>query len=166
MDTLLLVRDILVQEADACCELLTLSEQEKVSIIQNDVQALASIVDKKQSALTTIQKLKAKRDSLMDGGQGDAELSGGRKRLDDFIGTAQGDLRDELSGLVAKLEAVIIKIKSINALNRMLIETQQKYTSFCINLLTGRDGTPGTYSGSGRMDEAREANQCLVDQAI
>lgn len=149
------------QEVDVCCDLVTLSEQEKVAIIENDVQALASIVEKKQTDLNLMQKLKGKRDGLTDGIQvaGEHKLS-----LHDIIRTVPGGR--ELTGLVDKLEGMIVKLKSINALNKMLIDTQQKYTSFCINLLTGRDSTPGTYSVSGRMDDTREANQSLVDQAI
>ena len=163
---MLLLRNILAQEVETCCDLVTLSEQEKVSIIQNDVQALASIVEKKQTALNVMQDLKGKRDNLTDEMQAEGDMKEGRQRLDAIIRTAQGGLRSELKSLVDKLEGMIVKLKSLNALNRMLIDTQQKYTSFCINLLTGRDSVPGTYSGSGRMDEARETNQCLVDQAI
>ncbi len=163
---MLLLRDILAQEVETCCDLVTLSEQEKVSIIQNDVQALASIVEKKQTALNVMQDLKAKRDGLVDEMQAQDNAGKDRQRLDAIIRTAQGGLQGELKSLVNKLEGMIIKLKSINALNRMLIDTQQKYTSFCINLLTGQDSVPGTYSGSGRMDEARKSNQCLVDQAI
>lgn len=166
MNTLLSLRDILTQEIDTCCNLVALSEQEKAAIIQNEVQALASIVEKKQTALNMMHNLKAKRDDLVDGIQAEEDRGAGRQRLDAVIGTAQGELRNELTNLVDKLEGVIIKLKSINALNRMLIDTQQKYTSFCLNLLTGQDSVPGTYSGSGRMDESREANRSLVDQAI
>ena len=166
MDTLLSLRDILTQEVDTCCNLVALSEQEKAAIMQNDVQALASIVEKKQSALTMMQTLKGKRNDLTDEMRAQGDTETGRQHLDGIICTAQGALKDELKNLVERLEGQIIKLKSINALNRMLIDTQQKYTSFCINLLTGRDSTPGTYSGSGRMDEVQETNQCLVDQAI
>lgn len=164
---MLSLRDILAQEVDTCCDLVALSEQEKAAIMENDVQALSSIVEKKQTALNTMHKLKVKRDDLVDGIQiEDEDTDAARQRLDAVIGTAQGEIKNELTYLVDKLEGVIIKLKSINALNRMLIDTQQKYTSFCINLLTGRDSVPGTYSGSGRMDETHESNRCLVDQAI
>jgi len=163
---LLSLRDILAQEVDICCDLVALSEQEKVAIIQNDVQALSSIVEKKQTALNTMHKLKVKRDDLTDGIQAEEYTDAARQRLDAVIAAAQGEIHNELTYLVEKLESVIIKLKNINALNRMLIDTQQKYTSFCINLLTGRDSVPGTYSGSGHMDETHEINRCLVDQAI
>ena len=163
---MLSLRDILEQEIDTCCDLVALSEQEKAAVTQNDVQALASIVEKKQTALNRMHTLKTKRDGIVDGIQAADAMIAGRQRLDAVIGTARGEIRGELTNLVDKLEGVIVKLKSINALNRTLIDTQQKYTSFCINLLTGQDGVPGTYSGSGRMDEAREANRSLVDQAI
>ena len=166
MDTMLLLRDILAQEVDACCELVTLSEQEKTAIVQNDLPALSSIIEKKQSALNLMQNLKRQRDGMTDGMQGEADQGTGRQRLDAVIRTVQGELQNELISLVDSLEGTIAKLKSINALNKMLINTQQKYTSFCINLLTGQDSTPGTYSGSGRKDEVRETNPCLVDQAI
>ena len=166
MDTMLLLRDILAQEADVCSDLVALSEQEKISIIQNDIQALASIVEKKQTALNVMQSLKAKRDGLAEGMHTGEDTDTGRQRLDTIIRTAQGELKNELTSLVEKLEGMIIRLKSINALNKMLIDTQQKYTSFCINLLTGRDSTPGTYSVSGRMDDPHETNRCLVDQVI
>ena len=165
MDTSLTLRDILAREVETCCDLVALSEQEKVAIIQNDVQALSSIVEKKQKALNTMHTLKVNRDDLVDRVQVE-NTDAARQRLDAVIATAQGEIRNELTNLVDKLEGVIMKLKSINALNRMLIDTQQKYTAFCINLLTGRDSVPGTYSGSGRMDEAHEMNRCLVDQAI
>lgn len=166
MDRWLALQDILEQEADACSELLSLTEQERVALTQNDVQALSSIVEKKQSALNGMQALGDKRNACIADLLGSAESPQGGLGVEEIIQTAEGEIGQELKHQFAKIQDLAIQLKKATALNQTLIDTHQQYTSFCINLLTGRDEAPGTYSESGRLQEKREADPRLVDQAI
>ena len=155
----------LENEIGAYKELLSLTEQEKNALIKNDVQSVSALVERQESALASIKKLGAERAdalSLFCAEAGMPEDS----RLPDVIETAGGALCEKLRNLAKELERTAAKLRRAGALNRMLIDTQLQYTSFCINLLTDGGNPMNTYSGSGRMSEGCTANHRLVDQEI
>lgn len=164
MERLSLLRDLMEHETEAYAALLALSEQEKDAVVKNDVKTLSCIVEKQQSALTSIRKMEKDKTGLLAGFR--AELPDKDVSLADIIQGAEGLLGAELRRLSDQLNAAGVQLRQLNTLNQTLINTQITYTTLCMNLLTGRDGAPGTYSGSGRVNEARGGNHSLVDQAI
>ena len=166
MDRLHLLRGIMEGETDACNKLLALSEQEKDAVVKNDVKSLSSIIEQQQTVLDTIKKLERDKGNILSEIRHEDGLPEGRLSVQDVIHSAQEPLRGKLQSLVKGLNDLNNKLQRMSALNKTLIETQLQYTSFSINTMTGRDGTPGTYSGSGRVNEASAAHHCLVDQAI
>lgn len=165
MNRLLLLRDVMEGEEGVYRELLTLSEQEKDAVIQNDVKSLSSITEQQQTVLDAIKKLEADKGNLLSEIQNEGGWPEGRLRVQDVILRAKGPLYDKLQSLVKELEDLNKKIRRISALNKTLIETQLQYTMFSINTMAGQDSSPGMYSGSGRVQEST-AQHCLVDQAI
>ncbi len=165
MEHLLLLRNIMEKEEADYCRLLTLSEQEKDAVIQNDIPTLSSILEKQQEVLTDINGLEAEKQRIVSVIRREANLPEGGLGVQDVIKTAPEPLHRELRGLLTEIEDISKRIHRINSLNRTLIETQLQYTQFCMNTLTGRDAAPATYSGSGRVQES-SAQRCLVDQAI
>ena len=75
-------------------------------------------------------------------------------------------LHEELKNLAAELENTVSKLRRIGMANKMLIDAQLQYASFCINLMTGSQDTLNTYSGSGRMETGSGMHRSLVDQTI
>lgn len=155
----------MVKEEGDCCELLALSEQEKNAIVENDVPTVSSIIEKQQAILADLKKLGAEKQNILSALRGEMSLPEGRLRVQDVVEGAPLPLRAELEALLGGIEELGQKLHRISALNRTLIETQLQYTMFCMNTLTGQDGMPSTYSGSGRVQEGT-AQRCLVDQAI
>ena len=155
----------MAKEEGDCCELLALSEQEKNAIVENDVPVLSSILEKQQAILADLKKLTVEKQSILSALGGEAGLPEGRLQVQDVNQSAPLPLRGEMQALAGEIEELGQKLHRISALNQTLIETQLQYTMFCMNTLTGRDGMPSTYSGSGRVQEGT-AQRCLVDQAI
>jgi flagellar biosynthesis/type III secretory pathway chaperone len=166
LEHLFYLSELMESEVSAYKELLALTQQEKDAVTKNDVQALSSIVEQQQSALAVIKKLEAEKQNLLAGIRADAGMPGDKLRLKDAIMTARGELREKLQGLARELESTAARLRRAGTVNRMLINAQLQYTSICLNLMTGRGSTPGTYSGSGRMDEGCAANPSLMDQTV
>lgn len=157
---LLFLEDSLRFETDAYRELLMLSRQEKDAIIKNDVRTLSSIVERQQKLLGSIKKTESERNGRFSGSQNEKPL------IKDLIDGAPPERREALLTLAGELEGTAAELQRAGALNKMLIDTQMQYASFCLNLLTGKSGAPGTYSESGRVNEESEAHRRLVDRTV
>jgi len=143
-----------------------LSQQEKAAVMGNDVDALSAIVEKQQALLADIRGMEAEGERTLSDICSDMEISKEKGRLKAVIGIAPGGLREKLQSRSAELEKAAAKLRRAGIVNKMLIDAQLQYTSFCINLLTGSQSTLNTYSGSGRREEGYPASRSLVDQTI
>lgn len=153
MEDCLFLKDSLNGEIAAYKELLLLSEQEKEAVIINDVKTVSSIVEKQQSLLNALKKIKSERDGRLCALWQEDE--GGR-----------GELGEELKHLFAQRESEANRLRAASALNKTLIDTQLQYTSFCVNLITGQGSVPGTYSGSGTIKDEGVPRSRMIDQTI
>lgn len=165
MNHLQYLAELLENEINAYNELLALAMQEKDAVIKNDVQFVSVIVEKQQCTLAIVKKLEAERENALCAFRKKAGLSDGG-RLCDVIKTDQGAMGEKLKRLVKELESTAAKLRRAGALNKMLIDTQLQYTSFCINLLAGGEHSLNTYSGSGMINEGCTNHHRLVDQTV
>lgn len=165
MERLFLIEKNLDNEINIYKELLLLAQQQKDALINNDIRLISALTEKQQSALVSVKRLEAEREEALSGIYAEEGLPE-ESRLRDVIKTAGKPMRGRLETLTGELESMAAKLRRAGELNSMLIDTQLSYTSFCINLITGGDSSPGTYSGSGRMNEGSAAHCRLVDQAI
>jgi flagellar biosynthesis/type III secretory pathway chaperone len=143
-----------------------LSQQEKTAVIGNDVDALSTIIEKQQALLDDIKKIEDERVCTLSGICSDIGLPKSKSRLRDIIAAAPSELREKLQNLAAELEKTAAKLRRAGIVNKMLIDAQLQYTSFCINLLTGSQSTLNTYSGFGRREEGCQSGRGLVDQTV
>jgi len=162
----LCLKEIIKNEIDIFKELLFLADQEKDAVVGNHVDALSAIVEKQQAALSNVKKAENERTRTLANIHAGSGLPEGKSRLSDIIGTAQGELHEDLKNLAAELENTAAKLRRVGMVNKMLIDTQLEYASFCINLMTGSQDTLNTYSGSGRMEKGCVMHRRLVDQTI
>jgi flagellar biosynthesis/type III secretory pathway chaperone len=165
LERLFFLVEFLENEINATNSLLSLAHEEKDAVIKNDVKRLSALVEKQQAALAALNKLEAERVDRLSRFYAEAGMPAG-SRLRDAVETAGGALRERLKGLVKELESAAAKLRRAGTLNRMLIDTQLQYTSFCMNLLMGGGDSLNTYSGSGRLNERITASPRLVDQGI
>lgn len=157
------LKDSLTGESTAFQDLLLLSEQEKEAVIHNDVQSISTIVEKQQSILNTLKKIRSEREERIA-----SLIRDDRQKphsLKELVNSVPGTPGDELRHLFAQRENAAEKLRATTALNRKLIDTQLQYTSYCMNLITGQGSVPGTYSGSGTIKD-ESVQPSLFDQSI
>lgn len=164
MEHWLFLKDSLSREIQALQDLLLLSEQEKEAVIQNDVQSISSIVDQQQSILNALNSIRSERERRMETLFADLFAPDKPLQWNTILNAAPDAIRDELKQLLTQLESAADKLRTITDLNKKLIDTQLQYTNYCINLITGQGGMPGTYSGSGTLKE--EAAHSIFDQSV
>ena len=162
----LLLKEIMEGELNEVSTLAELSRQEKEAVIENDVPLLSAIVERQQLTLSAIKKLETKKDNLLAGIREASSLPDGKLCVMDVIQNVQGEMRGELESLAKDIENTSKELRRISKVNKMLINTQLNYTSFCINTLTGQENTSGIYSDSGHVSEEPAMKHCIVDQAI
>jgi flagellar biosynthesis/type III secretory pathway chaperone len=154
---------LITREISVYSGLLDLSSTEKEAIIKNGVPEINAIVADKQSLLQKLKQLESARKELFCSF---SEKSGVQNpNYQRIIDTAKGAAREKLLGLATELEDKAAELRRINALNKALIDTQMKYTSFFLNLITGASESASTYSNSGRLTEKNESYS-LLDQTI
>jgi flagellar biosynthesis/type III secretory pathway chaperone len=146
--------------------LLTLTQQEKAAVMKNDVETLSAIIERQQSVLAVIKKLEAEKDSLFCRMHAFYNMPEGEPSFRELIQHVPEDVRKRLRCLADDLAETGRELHAVSMLNKTLIDTQLKYTSFWINTLTGQGGAPGTYSDAGRVNDGPAGKHCLVDQAI
>lgn len=154
---------LMTREISVHSDLVGLSGREKDAIIKNAVQEIDSIVSDKQTLVKKLKQLESERKELFCSF---SEKTGADKpNYRAIIDTAKGALRVRLAALAQQLEETADELKRINWLNRTLIDTQMRYTTFFMNLVTGSSDSTGTYSNSGRVAE-KNAQYSLLDQTI
>ncbi len=154
---------LITREIKVYSELLDLSQKEKEEIIKNEVAQINAIVAKKQSLLQKIKQLDSERKELFCGFSEEGGIQ--NPSYQEIIATAKGAIREKLAESASQLDNTAAELRRVSALNRELIDTQMKYTSFFLNLITGGLDTTSTYSNSGRLSE-KNKNYSLLDQTI
>ncbi len=144
-------------------DLLAVCERQKEAVIGNDVKAVAAIVEEQQSGLNALKKLKLEQDKLLSALACEDQRI---PKLEEILELAPIGLKDELKRLLESRQAQATKLRTEGSLNRTLIDTQLQYTSFCLDLMTGRDSIPGTYSGSGALKDDGVPRRKIIDQSI
>ncbi len=165
MEHLLILKKVMEKEADIYNELLSLSQQQKKAVIKNNIPSVSAVAETQRQLLASLEGLEKERASALRGYCAEQGLPEG-SRLWEVIGGIRGTQREALQHLAEELRQTAAKLRQADALNRMLIETQLQYTSFCTNLLAGGENSLNTYSGSGHKNETNTVHPCLVDQVI
>ncbi len=166
MEHFFYLKDIFKKEIELYDGLLVLSQEEKEAVMKNEVNSLSEIVEKQKAALAEIKKLETEKEKSFTDIREILGLPAAKKRVKDIIEAAPVGLREELKDLAQELEHTAMKLRRAGTINKMLIDAQLQYASYCINLMTGTQDTLNIYSGSGRMEEGCAVRPSLVDQTV
>ncbi len=157
--------EVMIQEKDIYRNLLELSVQKRVVLIQNDVPALEGIVQREKGLVQTTRELETQRQKLMDGIAADLDIGSEDTTLTRVVEVCEEPLKGEFISLKEELRGVVAELSQSNDTNKKLIQTHLDYTSFCIRLLTDA-GEGQTYNNKGATNEEGSNKYRVFDARI
>lgn len=159
------LKSVLELETVEYRQMLALAAEKRDVLLKNDVAGLEFIVARETVVLKRIKQLETEREALIARTAALSHRPKDALRLTDIIAMAGGELRGELVRLRGELGELTERMKNSNTMNRGLIETQLQYANFCVNLLSGQEGTLSVYSNAGEMNDKEDLTY-LIDQSI
>ena len=160
------LEEVLKTEISVYKEMLALSKDKKDALIKNSIKDLDVIIAKEQAVLKRIEPIESKRQDITDKIAVEFNIPQEELCFSDIIDISKGEQHEGLVCLKAEMEEVISKLSGLNMLNKVLIDTHLKYSSFCMNVLTGYLNMLNTYSHSGQVDGKRSGGYSLLDQSV
>lgn len=137
--------DTLEEQANIYQSLLEIASKKKVSIIENNIDALQAFVKDENVLVGRNQRLEKKRIEFFK----DISMVLGKNEdisLKEIIDNIKGqDGEKELILLREKMLGVLPKLKSINDQNQELLKMSIDYVDFSMNLIRGAGAESPTY---------------------
>ncbi len=160
------LKELIMREISAYEKLILLSKQKKEAVIKNNFSDVDDIITKEQAVITKIKSLERQRDDVTNKIAYELKAEKGSVRLGEIIDIAQGETKQEFISLREKLEKIIFELSRLNALNKALINTHLKYSSFCIEVVSGYLNALTTYTNSGKANDNEKSNYSLLDRTV
>lgn len=153
-------------EKAAYKELLILAEEKKDIVIKNDIDSLNTIVLRETNVIKKIKALEIKRANAVENIINDKGLDKKYIELDEIIDYAIDIQKAQLIKLKNEFADVVNKLKDINSINKNLMETQLRYTSFCLDVILQNGNTAVNYDNSGSVKQINEEKSSIVDRQV
>lgn len=142
-----LIRDlitVLKEEEEIYEYLLPITRDKKQVIIKNDLQSLQSITVEEQKAVEILNVLERRREEVIVNIATVLSMDSDTMKVSDVIAVLdkQPDEQSELREIHRKLKNTVEELKTINDLNRMLMEQSLEMIAFDLNVLQSMKGVP------------------------
>lgn len=135
---------VLTQENSLLEQLITLGEQKKAHI--KDVSMVANIASQEQKLLAALEQVESDRAELFD-------VVGQGQSLREWLAQDRIEGNEELVEEIAALGDNLSQLRSLNEINKQLMEESLTLVQFSLSLLV--DQTPKTYARDGRKAETK-----------
>ncbi len=162
--TILEIINILEEETGVYLEFLSLSKDKKQFLIDGNTKELDRIIASERSLIASIVKFEKSREEIvieiakeMNLSADDINISGISKKIGKEFG-------DKLNEKAIKLNRILAEIKSINNINKELINQSIDYIDFSLNMLTSIGEVDNSYGNSGAAKAAK--NNRLFNKKI
>lgn len=159
--------DLLKIEAETYRNLLSLSKSKTDVIIMGKVQELEAIVKAEQTIVSSIGKLEAERDKIVDKMVKTKKLEmemfeeNGKISLSTIINQMDPKQAENFKLIRKQLEKLINELRCVNDKNSCLINNSLEYIEFSINLFTGAGMAGQRYGSDGILNDEGKRN--LID---
>jgi flagellar biosynthesis/type III secretory pathway chaperone len=143
--------DLLTRQAEIYEELLSLADEKKSMILQNDLEALRQATSRENELIGGFLKTETNRMALIEKITGEKEIS-----LSDFIERYTPSEKNSLQRLKQRIHATIDALRPVNARNKVMLDHSLEYIAFTMNIL--RDAYHGSayYTALGERISAGE----------
>lgn len=143
-------------------EILKIAEGKTDSLINNDAQAIASIVEQEQKYAEQTVKLNQVRERLLQTFAEKYKQDYNTLTISKVKSIVKNPYKKELDDIQKKLTDLLAKLKSRNEINKKLIENAIKYLDFNLQLITAPEPATPNYGKSG-LEENKSGNRSLLD---
>ncbi|MCL1816349.1 MAG: flagellar protein FlgN [Clostridiales bacterium] len=155
---------ILGMQLNANQHLLALVEEQRHSIINNEIDKLDALVRQQAGQLRQLTALEKKRLDATANLHVALNLDDRPYTLSELIKYAPKDRQANLKSLLDEFAALLEKLKDANNTNKMLLETNMELNDLMLNLLADTiDPINNIYCGDGQTVEERLAGPSLFD---
>ena len=156
--------DILSEEKEAYMALIELSAEKKEAIVGSAFESLDRIIREEQALIAKIQDRERARSKCV---MALAQLSGGNDaNLQAFSGLASTqEEKVRLEALQSALPQIIEQLRSLNDINRKLIESRLKYVRFVIDSVSPDSGA-AAYGAHGDDESINKPRLNLYDRKV
>ena len=142
---------VITQEADYYDQLIKISTDKKIFIINNDINALKDITCTENTLAGKMQRLEKKRLSLI------VDIANVLNEKEDNITLSYlADIItdppqvEEMKDLTVRLKKSITALKELNEQNKVLIENALEYIDFSMNVIRSTlDSSPTIFNSKG-----------------
>ena len=148
-------------------QLLALAEEQRQSIITNDLEKLGSVVRRQTAQLSQLNALEKKRLLAVDDLQISLASPERAFTLGELIAYAPPNQQQSLHSLLEEFADLLHKLKEANDVNNMLLRTNIELNELMLNLLMDNiDPLNIIYCEDGSKAEAGPAEPSLFDQQV
>lgn len=148
-------------------QLAQLSTEKQQVIIKNDTARLSAIAQQEMRLMHQSTALDKKRAQAAAALAHEAGLPGGEITVSQLISIADENDRARLAGIRKELGALLSTQKSLNEINRGLLETHIEYTDLMLNLMVGpEDPLNNIYGAQGAGEKEKRHSAGLFDTQI
>jgi len=148
--------DLLREQKDALSNMLMLSRNERLIIINGETEKLENVVRLEFRELSKLGAIEKRRAALHKVIASELNLQDDSVTVSAIVGRAEPDEREAITKLQAELTALIGQHADINMENRELIKAHLEYTEAMLELMVdSEDPLNNFYSGDGRAATER-----------
>lgn len=160
------LEELIIREISAYKELIALSKKKKQAIIKNSLSDIDIIGSNEQAVINRINSFETQREDITNKIAFVQKKPKGSVRLQDIIDNSDGKTQEAFISLKTELEQIIFELSRLNSLNRTLVNTHLKYSSFCIEVVSGYLNTLNTYTHSGKANDKETSRYSLLDRTV
>ena len=148
-------------------QLLTLAEEQRHSIIENEVDKLDSLVKQQSALLRQLTMLEKKRLASADHLHSVLGLPARPFTLSELIPYAPTAQQPSLRSLLEEFAALLSQLKEANATNKLLLQTNIELNELMLGLLADSvDPLNNFYCGDGSKAEETLIGPSLFDHQV
>jgi flagellar biosynthesis/type III secretory pathway chaperone len=159
--------DVLQEEYTIYQQLIPIAEEKTRVIVKNDLISLQEITDKEQDAISRINNLERKRETVMDNIRTVINRRNGEFTLSTLIKLMEKQPKEQraLSVIRDKLKSTIQRLTQINNQNSSLIQQSLEMIEFNMNFIQSTRMLPGdnTYTREASRYDAQTIGTGMFD---
>lgn len=163
-DLVIEIINVLEEETVIYLELLSLSKEKKQFLIDGNTKEINRIVSLERSLAIEVTKLEKNREGIVWKIAKEFNLNADELNISEISKKVGKDYDDILTKKAMRLNEILTEIKSINSVNKELVDQSLDYIGFSLNMLTSIGETDNSYGNSGAAKAAK--NKRLFNRNI